>query len=82
MSETKPPTIDRKDPLWGMFASAIARARLVGHQLTRDDVELAPIMCADFADAMIRERDRRDRDERDEPLSQEEWDELYKGKVR
>lgn len=59
---TKPPAINRMDPAWAMFAAAY---------LTQPwdpgmgwSPGASPQMCADFADDMIRERDRRDRDER------------------
>ncbi len=58
---TKPPAINRKDdPAWAMFAAAaIARYSVVNYTYNETIRN-----CADFADAMIRERDRRDREER------------------
>lgn len=55
---TKPPAINRKDdPAWAMFAAAATMA-------WRMENGYAVTMAADYADAMIRERDRRNREER------------------
>lgn len=48
----EPEKINRLDPAWAMFAAAY---------LSWDSANVTS--CADFADAMIRERDRRDREE-------------------
>ena len=65
--ETKPAKIDRMDPAWAMFAAAASQCLF-----NRDmaiGISNAPSgtaqVAADFADAMLRERDRRDREERE-----------------
>lgn len=54
--------INRQDPQWGMFAAAFLTQPW--HPDMGWSPSPSPQMCADFADAMIRERDRRDREER------------------
>lgn len=54
--EPKPQKINRMDPLWGMFAAAAV-------PLSTGHIEDRAKWCADFADAMLRERGRRDREE-------------------
>ena len=67
---TKPPAINRMDPLWGQCAASIAERTWDGyshpHPALNDDGVMEKIIatCADFADAMLRERDKRDREER------------------
>lgn len=55
--EPKPQKINRLDPAWAQFAAACVSAAdsYAPHNRVHD--------CADFADAMLRERDRRDREE-------------------
>lgn len=52
--EPKPQKINRMDPAWAQFAAAAMVE-------TYNKVELS----CDIADAMLRERDRRDREERE-----------------
>lgn len=59
MNETKPPTINRLDPAWAQFAASTLQAALTsGYGYSYQHA-------CDHADAMIRERDRRDREERE-----------------
>ena len=62
-----PGTINRLDPAWAMFACVAAQGRTGGFGATYpEEYQYVPVevFAADFADAMIRERDRRDREER------------------
>lgn len=72
---TKPPAINRMDPAWVMFAAAMLpvlveplgnadKRALLAEFGTDNSATIATIGAADFADAMLRERDRRDREER------------------
>lgn len=59
MSDNEKPTaINRQDPAWAMFAAAVIPI------YAQVQMACPYTICADFADAMIRERDRRDREER------------------
>ena len=65
--EPKPQKINRLDPAWAVFAAAASQCLF-----NRDmaiGISNAPFgtaqVAADFADAMIRERDRRDREEQE-----------------
>ena len=59
MSETKPPAINRLDPAWAMFAAkGLDKYKHGNHE------QMVRYSC-DLADDMIRERDRRDREERE-----------------
>lgn len=54
--EPKPQKINRLDPAWAQFAASVAHDASLSHGARA-------IYCAEFADAMLRERDRRDREE-------------------
>lgn len=67
--EPKTPRLNRLDPAWAHFAASIAErtwdACTYPHPALNDEHVKAKIIetCADFADAMLRERDRRDRED-------------------
>lgn len=60
--EPKPQKINRLDPAWAQFAVGYLRVMDMKNVINDDEMIELP---ADFADAMLRERDRRDRGERE-----------------
>lgn len=59
LRQSKPTAINRQDPAWAQFAAAA-----IPYNWNDRTTDETVYYSADFADAMIRERDRRDREER------------------